>query len=60
MDLIWNNNILKNTSLAVKGALAHRLKRHTACKIQNGRQWKKSAEGVLHVIYVILIFVKIQ
>ena len=28
---------LKNTSLAAKGALAHRLQRHTACKIQNGR-----------------------
>ena len=27
-----------NTSLAAKGALAHRLQRHTACKIQNGRQ----------------------
>ena len=28
-----------NTSLAAKGALAHRLPRRTACKIQNGRQW---------------------
>ena len=28
----------QNTSLAAKGALAHRLQRHTACKIQNGRQ----------------------
>ena len=28
----------KNTSLAAKGALAHRLQRRTACKIQNGRQ----------------------
>ena len=27
-----------NTSLAAKGALAHRLHRRTACKIQNGRQ----------------------
>ena len=27
-----------NTSLAEKGALAHRLQRRTACKIQNGRQ----------------------
>ena len=27
-----------NTSLAAKGALAHRLQRRTACKIQNGRQ----------------------
>ena len=28
-----------NTSLAAPGALAHRLQRRTACKIQNGRQW---------------------
>ena len=28
----------QNTSLAAPGALAHRLQRHTACKIQNGRQ----------------------
>ena len=28
----------KNTSLAAKGALAYRLQRRTACKIQNGRQ----------------------
>ena len=27
-----------NTSLAAKGALAHRLQRRTSCKIQNGRQ----------------------
>ena len=27
-----------NTSLAAKGALAHRLQRRTACKIQNGHQ----------------------
>ena len=27
-----------NTSLAAKGALAHRLQRRTACKIQNGCQ----------------------
>ena len=27
-----------NTSLVVKGALAHRLQRRTACKIQNGRE----------------------
>ena len=26
-----------NTSLAAPGALAHRLQRRTACKIQNGR-----------------------
>ena len=29
---------INNTSLAAKGALANRLKRRTACKIQNGRQ----------------------
>ena len=28
----------KNTSLAARGALAHRLQRRTACLIQNGRQ----------------------
>ena len=28
-----------NTSLAAPGALAHRLQRRIACKIQNGRQW---------------------
>ena len=27
-----------NTSLAAPGALAHRLQRRTACKIQHGRQ----------------------
>ena len=31
-------NIHMNTSLAVKGALAHRLQRQTARTIQNGRQ----------------------
>ena len=30
--------IVFNTSLAAKGALANRLQRPTACKIQNGRQ----------------------
>ena len=29
---------MKNTSLAARGALTHRLQRRTACKIQNGRQ----------------------
>ena len=29
---------IQNTSLAAPGALAHRLQRRTACKIQNGRQ----------------------
>ena len=28
----------KNTSLAANGALAHRIQRRTACKIQNGRR----------------------
>ena len=32
------DNIYKNTSLAAKGALANRLQRRSACKIQNGRQ----------------------
>ena len=44
--LLWNiilNYLLEcifiqNTSLAAKGALANRLQRRTACKIQNGRQ----------------------
>ena len=31
-------NKFQNTSLAAKGALANRLQRRTACKIQNGRQ----------------------
>ena len=30
--------LLLNTSLAEKGALAHRLQRRTACKIQYGRK----------------------
>ena len=34
-----NRTGIKNTSLAAQGALAHRLQRRTACKIQNGRQW---------------------
>ena len=37
---ITNVNLLgkkkRNTGLAVPGALAHRLQRRTACKIQNG------------------------
>ena len=28
----------RNTSLVAKGALAHRLQRHTTCKIQNARR----------------------
>ena len=48
-----------NTSLAAKGALAHRLHRRTACKIRNGRQgapkWltgsgKVSTPGILGVL----------
>ena len=38
-DDIKNQNYIKmNTSLAAPRALAHRLQRRTACKIQNGRQ----------------------
>ena len=29
---------LEYTSLAAKGALAHRMQRHTACKIKNSHQ----------------------
>ena len=40
----------KNTSLAAKGALANRLQRHTAYKIQNGRQgapkWQRGSGKV--------------
>ena len=39
-----------NTSLAAKGALANRLRRRTACKIQNGRQgapkWQRGSGKV--------------
>ena len=34
----FTNNKKKNTSLAAKGAPAHRLQCRNACKIQNGRQ----------------------
>ena len=34
MDLTFQ----MNTSLAAPGGLAHHLQRHTACKIQSGRQ----------------------
>ena len=34
-----------NTSLSVKGALAHRLQHRTACKIQNGRQMAPKWQG---------------
>ena len=40
----------QNTSLAAPGALAHRLQRRTACKIQNGRQgapkWQRGSGKV--------------
>ena len=42
MTMIWQfisyDDNMTNTSLAAKGALAHRLQRCTACKIQYGRQ----------------------
>ena len=42
--------IMEDTSLAAKGALAHRLQRRTACKIQNGRQgaptWERGSGKV--------------
>ena len=41
---LWRGITVKtkiNTSLAAKGALAHRLQRRTACKIQNGQQGMK-------------------
>ena len=34
---VFNIIIVQNTSLAAKGALAHRLQRHYACNTQNGR-----------------------
>ena len=41
---------LKDTSLAAKGALANRLQRRTACKIENGRQgapkWQRGSGKV--------------
>ena len=37
--LLMPTNVDIDTSLAAPGALAHRLQRRTACKIQNGRQW---------------------
>ena len=38
-DFVFENcHNLLNTSLAVLGALTHRLQRRTACKIQNGRR----------------------
>ena len=44
-----------NTSLAGKGALAHRLQSHTAWKIQNGRQGgPKMADKVWKGVYPLL------
>ena len=41
-DMVKKESILvkliPNTSVAGKGALAHRLQHRTACKIENGRQ----------------------
>ena len=37
--IYWTTINYINTSLAAPGALAHRLQRRAACKIQNGRQW---------------------
>ena len=37
-NIFFNKNININTRLVAKGALAHRLQRRTACKVQNGRQ----------------------
>ena len=47
----WNQSqMLFNTSLAAKGALANRMQRRTACKIQNGRQgapkWQRGSGKV--------------
>ena len=38
LDILLEINGIANTSLAAKGALAHRLQRRTACKIQYGCQ----------------------
>ena len=40
----------KNTSLAAKGALAHRLQRRTAYKIQKGRQGLMSTSRFLGLL----------
>ena len=39
IQIILYNKITYEYSLAAPGALAHRLQRRTAWKIQNGRQW---------------------
>ena len=47
---IYKCRNIKNTSLVAKGALANRLQRRTACKIQNGRQgapkWQRGSGKV--------------
>ena len=49
-DFSVSSNIWLNTSLAAKGALAHRLQLRTDCKIQNGRQgapkWQRGSGKV--------------
>ena len=52
MDSTLMSGKLQNTSLAAPGALAHRLQRRNACKIQNGRQgppnWRtRSGKGFI-------------
>ena len=44
---IYKFRNIKNTSLAAKGALANRLQRRTACKIQNSRQGPQNGRGGL-------------
>ena len=44
---LWAQHMFENTSLAAEGALAHRLQRRTACKIQNGRQGAQNVRGGL-------------
>ena len=39
-----------NTSLAAPGALAHRLQRRTACKIQNGRKEGRKAYAICYLV----------
>merc|ERR1712012_1406136 len=50
LDTISFGHHYFNTSLAAKGALANRLQRRTACKIQNGRQgapkWQRGSGKV--------------
>ena len=50
LNLVSTIDFGYNTSLAAKGALANRLQRRTACKIQNGRQgapkWQRGSGKV--------------